>query len=101
MENLFLGEPIKQDAWYFQIKDEIPHSKRPIDKKPIAEILQMYRGRKFLCDTCGKELIGKIDFSIEDHIAHMINPIILWSCEDCIIMSDIKNGRVIAATDNF
>jgi hypothetical protein len=100
MENLFLGEPIKQDAWYFQIKDEIPHSKRPIDKKPIAEILQMYRARKFLCDTCGKELIGKIDFSIEDHIAHMINPIILWSCEDCI-MSDIKNGRVVAATDNF
>ncbi len=95
---LFLGEPIKQEAWYLQIKDEIPHSKRPIDKMSIADVLHMYRERKFVCDTCGKEL-GKIDFPLEEHIAHMINPIILWSCEDCI-MSDIKNGRVIAATDN-
>jgi hypothetical protein len=98
-KDLLLGEPIKQQAWYLQIKDEIHYSKRQMDKMPIAEILQMYRARKFLCDTCGKEL-DKVDFSIEDHIAHMINPIILWSCEDCI-MSDIKNRRVIAATDNF
>jgi hypothetical protein len=60
----------------------------------------MYRERKFVCDTCGKELVGKIDFSLEDHIAHMINPIVLWSCEDCI-MSDIKNRKVISATFNF
>lgn len=94
---LFL-EPIKQQAWYLQIKDEIQRSKRPIDKMPIAEILQMYRERKFLCDTCGKAI--DMHTSLEDHIAHMINPIVLWSCEDCI-MSDIKNGKVIAATDNF
>jgi hypothetical protein len=98
-KDLFLGEPIKQEAWYLQIKDVIRYSKRQMDKMPIAEILQMYRARKFLCDTCGKEL-DKVNFSIEDHIAHMINPVILWSCEDCI-MSDIKNRRVIAATDNF
>ena len=99
MENLFRGVAIKQEAWYLQIKDKICSSKRPIDKMPIAKILQMYEQRAFLCDTCGKEL-GRTDFSLEDHIAHMINPLILWSCEDCL-MDDMKNGRVIGAIDNF
>lgn len=61
MDKLFL-EPIRQETWYLQIKDEISHSKRPIDKMSIAEILQMYRERKFLCDTCGKQLLVKLIF---------------------------------------
>ena len=98
MENL-LRVAIKQEAWYLQIKDEIASSKRPIDKMPIAKILQMYEQRQFLCDTCGKYL-GWTDFSLDDHIAHLINPIILWSCEDCLV-DDMKNNRIIGATDNF
>jgi hypothetical protein len=101
MDNLFLREPIRQEAWYLQIKDEILRSKRPIDSMPIAEVLQMYRERKFVCDTCGKDLVGRsTDISLEDHIAHIINPVVLWSCEDCI-MSDINNERVMGATENF
>ena len=91
-------EPVKQQAWYIQIKDEIQGSKRPVDKMSVHEVLEMYREKKFLCDTCGKEL-GRIDFSVEDHIAHIINPIVLWSCEDCII-GDMKAGRILAATEN-
>jgi hypothetical protein len=98
MENLSL-EPVKQQAWYLQIKDQIQSSKRLIDKMPIAAILEMYRERKFRCDTCGKDL-GRIDFSFEDHIAHMINPSIIWSCEDCLI-DDMKHNRIVASTDNF
>lgn len=98
MENL-LSEPVKQQAWHMQIRNQISSSKRVIDKMPIAKILQMYEQRQFLCDTCGKEL-GRVDFSLVDHITHMINPSILWSCEDCLV-ADMKNQRTIAALDNF
>jgi hypothetical protein len=93
---LFLGEPIKEEAWHLQLKDKRLSGKRPIDKMSIAQVLQMYEERKFVCDTCGKEL-GRTEFSLIDHTLHLINPLIFWSCEDCII-SDIKNGNVIAAT---
>jgi hypothetical protein len=96
---LFL-EPTKQEAWHLQLKDKRFSSKRSIDKMSIAQILRMYEERKFLCDTCGKEL-GLTEFSLIDHTIHLINPLILWSCEDCIIF-DIKNGNMIAATpDNL
>jgi hypothetical protein len=98
MENLSF-KPIRQEAWYLQIRDKILHSKRPTDKMSIAEVLQMYRERKFVCDTCGKELY-RAEFSLEDHICHLINPVVLWSCEECIL-SDIKDGRTIATTENF
>jgi hypothetical protein len=90
-------EPIIQQAWYLQIQDQIQSSKRLIDKMPIAAILEMYRERKFLCDTCGRGL-GRIDFSLKDHIAHMINPSIIWSCEDCLI-DDMKHNRIVASTE--
>ena len=96
MESELRFEPIEQEAWYLQIKDELPTSKRTIDKMSIAEILTMYDNKKFLCDTCDKEL-GKYSFSLEDHIAHMINPIIVWSCEDCL-MRDVKQGNIIGST---
>jgi len=98
MDNLSL-EPVKQEAWYLQIKDQIQSSKRTIDKMPIAIILEMCRERRFVCDTCENQL-GRIDFSLEDHIAHIINPSIIWSCEDCLI-GDMKNNRIVAATDSF
>ncbi len=89
-------EPIKQQAWYLQIKDEIPNSKRPIDKMSIAEILEMYQNNDFVCDDCGSKM-GKMNCTLKEHIAHVINPIVHWSCEDCIIQA-IRNGRVIAST---
>ena len=98
MENLSF-EPIKQEPWYLQIREKISHSKRPIDKMSIAEVLRMYKQRNFVCDTCGKEL-GRAEFTSEDHVCHLINPVVLWSCEDCII-SDIKERRLIGTTENF
>ncbi len=90
-------KPIKQEAWYLQIKDKIPNSKRPIDKMSIKQINQMYENKKFLCDDCGKELEKPNNIPLEDHIIHLINPIVLWSCEDCILKCE-KEGRVIAST---
>ena len=90
------SEPIKQQAWYLQIKDEMPTSKRPIDKMSTAEIVKMYQNNDFVCDDCGAKL-GKTNFPLEEHVAHLINPMLLWACEDCIIQ-DIRNGRVLAAS---
>ncbi|HET8794611.1 MAG TPA: hypothetical protein VFM31_12510, partial [Nitrososphaeraceae archaeon] len=47
------------------------------------------------CDTCTKEL-GKCNFTLEEHILHLINPMVLWTCEDCL-MEDMRNDRVIAS----
>ena len=88
---------VKQESWYKQIKDRIPNSKRPIDQLSISQINQMYKQKKFLCDDCGNEL-EKSDIPLEDHISHLINPMVLWSCEDCIIKC-MKNGSVIGATE--
>jgi len=90
-------EPIKQEAWYKQIKDRITNSKRLIDRMSIKEINQMYDQKKFLCDDCGKEL-EKADIPLEDHISHLINPFTIWSCEDCIIKCE-KEGRIVGATE--
>ena len=89
---------IKQEAWYLQIKDEIIHSKKSMDKMSIAEILKIYDGKKYLCDTCNKELGGKNNFTLVDHITHLINPTVLWSCEDCII-KDMKSGNIIGEAE--
>ena len=91
-------KPIQQEAWHLQIKDEIFTSKRLIDKMSTEEILKMYQNKQFLCDTCGKEL-GKSEFTLEDHIAHMINPMIIWSCEDCIIKY-MKQHNIIGTTEH-
>lgn len=90
--------PIKQEAWYKQIRKEIENSKRPIDKMSIAEINKMYEEGKFLCDTCGKEMIGS-KILLKDHILHLINPSILWCCEDCY-QSDLRNDRIIAMEES-
>ena len=90
-------QPIKQEAWYLQIKDKIQHSKRPIDKMSVAEIRKIYQEKDFVCDTCGSKF-EKDNFTLEEHITHLINPIVLWSCEDCI-MKDLKQDNIIAAID--
>lgn len=90
-------KPIKQQSWYLQIKDTIQNSKRPIDKMSIAEIRKMYEDNNFVCDTCGKKF-EKDNFTLEEHITHLINPIVLWSCEDCI-MTDLKQGNIIGSTE--
>jgi len=90
-------QPIKQEAWYLQIKDEISNSKRPIDEMSIAEIRKMYQENIFSCDTCGKKF-EKNNFTLDEHITHLINPIVLWSCEDCI-MKDLKQGNIVGATE--
>jgi len=90
-------QPIKQEAWYLQIKEKIPNSKRPIDKMSIAEIRKMYQENNFVCDTCGNKF-ERNNFTLEEHITHLINPIVLWSCEDCI-MKDLKQGNIVGATE--
>jgi hypothetical protein len=85
--------PIPQVAWHLQIKEKIARSKRTIDQMSINDIAMMYNDGKLICDTCGK----KFNFTLEDHITHLINPSIVWSCEDCIF-DDMKNGRIIAET---
>ena len=90
-------KPAKQIPWYLQIKDNIIYSKRIIDELSIKEINQMYKSKKFLCDDCGKEL-EKSDIPMDDHISHLINPRVIWSCEDCIIQC-MKNGNVIASNE--
>lgn len=90
-------EPIKQQAWHLQVKDKVKISKRPIDKMSIAEIYDMYENKKFLCDECGSSL-GKIDFSLKDHILHMINPKQIWCCEDCVI-KNMKSENFIGMVE--
>lgn len=90
-------KPIKQQAWYLQIKENISNSKRSIDKMSIAEIRKMYQENNFNCDTCGKKF-EKNNFTLEEHITHLINPIVLWSCEDCIV-HDLKQGNVLGSTE--
>lgn len=87
---------IPQVAWHLQIKERLARSKRTIDNMSINDFATMYRNRNLLSDTCGKSL-GRFDFTLEDHIIHLINPSFVWSCEDCIL-DDMKNGRIIAQT---
>ncbi|MGH9999013.1 MAG: hypothetical protein ACRD90_04030 [Nitrosopumilaceae archaeon] len=89
--------PIKQEAWYKQIREDIAKGKRPIDRMSIAEIKKLYEEKKFLCDSCGKE-IGKCDYTLEEHVLHLINPSYLWTCEDCY-QSDLRSDRIIAMTE--
>lgn len=91
-------EPIKQESWYLQIKDEVQVSKRITDQMSTSEIRKMYHDKNFLCDTCGKSL-GKCDFKLEEHIIHMINPAFWWSCDDCMI-KDMKNGDIIGTDES-
>jgi hypothetical protein len=90
--------PIKQQAWYLQIKEKIVQSKRPLDRMSIAEISQIYRERRFLCDKCGKELQNPNNIPLEEHVIHLINPLTEWACEDCF-QSDLRNGRIIAMSE--
>jgi hypothetical protein len=85
---------IPQIAWYLQIRDKIPKSFRLIDKMATWEIGEMYRQQFFFCDTCWNEYGYPINYSMEHHILHLINPKILWSCEECSD-DDFKSGRVI------
>jgi hypothetical protein len=90
------SKPIPQVAWYLQIKEKMKESIRPIDKMTTAEVVKMYENRQFSCDTCGK-IFDKNSFTLTDHIVHLINPSILWTCEDCVI-TDMKRGKIIATT---
>jgi hypothetical protein len=87
------SKPVPQIAWYLQIKDKITESGRTIDHMTTLQISKMYEEGRFLCDTCGKEL-GKCDYSLHDHILHLINPMILWPCEDCY-QRDLRSGRIV------
>lgn len=96
-------DPVKNGAWYEQIKDNISNSKRFIDKMSLAEINAMYKQREFICDGCGKHL-DSVNFKLnkdtfEKHIIHLINPLFYWVCEDCIHY-ELKNGNVIAMTED-
>lgn len=105
---ILFSEPIKQEAWHRQVKEEIGKERRPIDKMSTYEIdkmstyeiVQMYKDQKFVCDSCGKELseLQKRNITLEGHIIHIINPLHWWACDDCF-RDDLRNNRVIAMTD--
>lgn len=99
VNSTLFSKPITQISWYIQIKDKFNSSNRTIDNMNLNQIGMMYREGNFFCDTCGKKL-DKCSFSIEDHILHLLNPMILWSCEQCID-SDLKNKRIIASCDQI
>jgi hypothetical protein len=86
--------PAKEEPWYLQIKDEIPKSERPIDNMSTKQIRKMYMYNVFLCDSCGKEF-DKTNFTLKEHILHLIDPLYYWSCENCF-QQDLREGRVIA-----
>jgi len=92
------SKPIPQISWYIQLKDKFDSSTRTIDRMNLVQIGRMYSEGIFLCDTCGKKL-DKCSLSTEEHILHLLNPMVLWSCDDCII-SDLKNKRIIASLEN-
>jgi transcription initiation factor IIE alpha subunit len=95
------SEPIKQQAWHIQyktIRKKITtRFQRPIDEMSMANIAEMYKSKTFLCDSCGKEL-GGCNYTLEDHVLHLIDPRYYWSCGDCI-QDDFRNGRVIAMSE--
>jgi hypothetical protein len=84
------SKPIPQIAWYLQNKEELSKLRRHIDKMTTLEISRMYECGKFFCDTCGRELDNK--HTLQEHILHMINPKIIWNCEDCF-QSDLRKDR--------
>ena len=96
MKNLTV-EHVPQVAWYKQIKDEISKGHRIIDQYSIKDIDDMYRDKMFICDLCGACIDGS-NFSLSDHIIHLINPMVHWSCDNCI-GRDLKNGVIIAASE--
>ena len=90
------SEPIKQQAWHLMFNADIDKRgyKRPIDRMPVAEILKMYEEENFICDGCGAR-IGKVNCTLKEHIAHLINPIVGWSCDKCMLKL-YKSGDIIA-----
>jgi len=88
---------MKQAPWIEQRKtliDEYHAQIKPIDRMSFAEISRMYDENNFLCDVCGKKL-GKCNYTLKDHIFHLIHPTFQWSCEDCF-QDDLRNDRIIA-----
>ncbi len=90
-----VSEPIKQQAWRLQTKDDFNNTKRPIDKKSVVQIYEMFKEKKFICDICGKNISISREINLEEHIIHVINPEVIWTCEDCFQL-DLRNGRIIA-----
>ena len=64
----------------------------------LSEIREMYSLKKFACDSCGKDL-EECNLSLEDHMIHLINPLVLWKCKSCLSRS-IKQNKIIQVTDN-
>jgi len=89
-------EKAPQVAWWKQF--DYSKSIKPMDKMPIAEIVKLYESGFVLCDSCGKKLkISESKFTLLDHITHLINDKVLWSCEGCYL-EDKRTGKIIAET---
>lgn len=92
--------PAKKIPFWMIISKDVAQSNyhKPILEYTIRDIATMYEKEEFICDTCGNPL-GKINFSLWDHISHLINPLILWSCDNCI-EKDRKEGKIIAESSS-
>ncbi|TVP41909.1 hypothetical protein [Candidatus Nitrosocosmicus arcticus] len=97
---IYLKKGKKDDKpWYVNHPTYINKGLRIIDDMTYSEIYQMYDNEEFRCDTCGKPLKdeGELDIPVKDHINHLLNPQIIWSCMDCI-NEDFKKGRILMHT---
>ena len=83
MTELF-RKKILQEAWWKQ--NDYSKSLKPTDKMPIAEIVKMYESGFVVCDICGKKIeLDGSNYTVLDHILHIINSSILWFCDGCVL----------------
>lgn len=100
---LFLKTTGKKDTepWYLNNPANTIRKglKRVIDSMTYSEIYEMYENEDYRCDTCGRPLKEERDLQIsaKDHIIHLLNPNIIWSCTDCL-SNDFEHDRVIMMT---
>ncbi len=94
-----ISEPINQQEWHKQV---LTHYNRPnikyvrrTDTMSIKQILDLYREGLIPCDTCEQNMPIKPAIDLAQHIAHAINPMVLWSCDRCI-QEDFRKVRIIA-----
>lgn len=90
-----------EDPWYINNPANVIRKglQRIIDSMTYSEIYEMYDKEDYRCDTCGRPLKddGELHISIKDHVIHLLNPSIIWSCIGCI-NNDFKKRRVIMTT---
>jgi len=91
-------ESIPQISWWKQ--RDYSKSIKPMDKLPLIEIQKLYESGFVLCDSCGKKIkISDCKYSLVDHITHLINTHVVWTCEGCYLQEK-REGKIIVVIPN-